>query len=394
MANRDHLLVVTLSLLCVFAQSHQISAQLNSVRYIGGSDFIYIVKTDGSVTGFGNEDRDGGLRSGGRGMATPQPLAFPGKVRHIESGSDMHFALLEDGRVLAWGMNDRGQFGSGPGSSRTPENPLRTATPIVVPLPKDIVQIAAAGHFGIAVRSNGAVLAWGEHPAAENLSDVAIVTIQNLPSVSSIDAGERHVLALTKHGKVYGWGDNKNGQLGVEPTDQLRRSRKPILVSGLQNVVSIAAQGSTNFGFSGAVKADGTVWMWGSNQSATMGTPLFWGNNGPPGTVNASPTKVVGITNSRSIVSGNGHVAVLLADKTLRLWGHDGWGQIGVGTSGFYHPSPKKPAITNVAAVYAIANRTFAVKTDGTLWWWGVAPSRVGGPYGRDGKVPMQIAQF
>jgi len=193
---------------------------------------------------------------------------------------------------------------------------------------------------------------------------------------------------------VYGWGDNKNGQIGVEPADQLRRIRKPTLVSGLQNVVSITAQGSTNFGFSGAVKADGTVWMWGSNQSATMGTPLFWGNNGPPGTVNAVPTKVAGIANARSIVSGNGDVAVLLADKTLRMWGHDGWGQIGVGTSGFYQPLPKKPAITNVAAIYAIANRTFAVKTDGTVWWWGVAPSRVGGPYGRDAKVPTQISGF
>jgi alpha-tubulin suppressor-like RCC1 family protein len=381
-------------ILLVLVLQFSVFAQSAVIRHIGGTDFVFIAKADGSVSGFGSEEHDGGLRSGGRGIATPQPLVFPGKVKQIESGSDMHFALLEDGTVYAWGMNDRGQFGRGFGSSRTADNPLRSAMPIIVPLPTDIVQIDAADHYGIALRSNGVVMIWGEHPGAEGLSDVTLATVKDLPPISTVSAGGRHVLALTKDGKVYGWGNNKNGQIGVEPTDQLRRIRKPTLVSGLQNVVSIAAQGSTNFGFSGAVKADGTVWMWGSNQSATMGTPLFWGNNGPPGTVNASPTKVAGITTARSIVSGNGHVAVLLADKTLRMWGHDGWGQIGIGTSGFYHPSPKKPAITNVAAVYAIANRTFAVKTDGTIWWWGVAPSRVGGPYGRDGKVPVQIAQF
>lgn len=369
-------------------------AQSAAIRHIGGTDFVFIVMTDGTVSGFGSEDSDGGLRTGGRGMATPQPLAFPGKVVQVESGSSSHFALLADGTVYAWGANDRGQFGRGVGSSRTPENPLRSATPIIVPLPNDIVQIDAADHYGVALRSNGVVMVWGEHPGAEGLADVTLATVKDLPPISTVSAGGRHVLALTKDGKVYGWGDNKNGQIGVEPTDQLRRIRKPTLVSGLQNVISITAQGSTNFGFSGAVKTDGTVWMWGSNQSATMGTPLFWGNNGPPGTVNSVAIKVAGITNAKTIVSGNGHVAVLLADKTLRMWGHDGWGQIGVGTSGFYQPSPKKPAITNVAAIYAIANRTFAVKTDGTIWWWGVAPSRVGGPYGRDTKVPTQMAQF
>ena len=360
-----------------------------AIRQIGGSGFTYMIKVDGTVSGYGNEDSYGAFRADGNGVKAIQPLGFPGKVKEIAAGYDAQFALLEDGTVLAWGKNDRGQFGRGPGSSRTPENPIRSATPVKVPLPKDIVQIDAAGHFGVAVRSNGTVLIWGDSPASESS---AMVTVNDLPSITGVSAGGDHVLALGKDGKVYAWGENKNGQLGVQPSDQFPRSRRPVLVANLDNVISIAAQGTTNFGFSGAVKADGTVWMWGSNQSATMGTPQFWGNNGPPGTVNATPAKVAGITNARSIVLGNGHVAVLLADKTLRMWGHDGWGQIGVGTSGFYQPAPKKPLITGVAAIYAMSNRTYAVKTDGTLWWWGVAPvnSQTAG-IGQDRKVPTQI---
>lgn len=52
--------------------------------------------------------------------------------------------------------------------------------------------------------------------------------------------------------------------------------------------------------------------------------------------------------------------------------GHDGWGQIGVGTSGFYHEKPVKvTGISNVSAVYLGGTHSFAVRADGTLWIWG-----------------------
>ncbi len=386
--------IISIALPLLILGSVRSFAQSGAIRYVGGSDFIYIVKSDGSVSGFGNEERDGGMRTGGRGIATPQPLTFPGKVKQIESGYDMHIVLLEDGTVLAWGMNDRGQFGRGPGSSRTPENPLRSATPISVPLPKDIVQIAAGGHYAMAIRSNGAVLAWGPHPGRpQGTYDVSVMTLSGLPPVAMISAGGEHAMALTRTGEVYAWGRNNNGEVGSTPVDPFV-VRKPTRVAGLDSVVSIACEGTTNFGFSGAVKADGTVWIWGSNQSATFGKALFWGNGGPDDSVVPTPTKVAGITNARTIAAGPGHVVVRLADSTLRLWGHDGWGQIGIGTSGGYHPAPKRPAITNVIGAFVAGNRTFAVKADGTLWWWGVAASRVGGPYGRDAKIPTQIMTF
>ena len=40
-----------------------------------------------------------------------------------------------------------------------------------------------------------------------------------------------------------------------------------------------------------------------------------------------------GVAGAKTIVMAMGHVAVLRRDGTLRLWGHDGYGQIGVGTS-------------------------------------------------------------
>ena len=102
-----------------------------------------------------------------------------------------------------------------------------------------------------------------------------------------------------------------------------------------------------------------------------MGNGLKSGGRGDVGDLNPKPLAVKGITNAKTISAGDGHVAVLLRDGTLRLWGHDGWGEIGIGTHGSYHESPKKPALTNVAAVYLGNNKSFAVRLDGTLWRWG-----------------------
>ena len=95
---------------------------------------------------------------------------------------------------------------------------------------------------------------------------------------------------------------------------------------------------------------------------------------------------------------GTGHVAVLLADGRLRVWGFDGYGRTGVGTSGTsdatgaYNTTPVTPKIANVGAIYLGGYRSIAVRTDGTLWIWGMG-STVNGPglLGRNLKVPTLL---
>ena len=43
--------------------------------------------------------------------------------------------------------------------------------------------------------------------------------------IKSIKVGTNHVLALSTHGKVYGWGDNTFGQVGVQ-TKRMKDSNK------------------------------------------------------------------------------------------------------------------------------------------------------------------------
>ncbi|MFN7980280.1 MAG: hypothetical protein U0Q11_00315 [Vicinamibacterales bacterium] len=375
-----------LSVFVIGAGAQTPSSPTGPIRQITGDSYVYAVRQDGSVVGWGRPDASGGLIPDGRNAGLPRVLELPGKVRQIAATNNTALALMDDGSVYGWGLNDSGMFGKGVGSSRTPENPMRTAVPIKLTLPNDIVQFSAAGSHAVAVRKSGIVITWGDRPDGNGP-----VQLAGLADVVKVVAAMDHNLALTRGGLVFAWGENNNGQIGA-PMESTRRSETPVQVQGLDHVVDIAADGTTNFGFSGAVKDDGTVWMWGSDQSATMGDGVFWGNNGPSPENHDKPVAVKGVTGAKSIAVGHGHVAVILGDRTLRMWGHDGWGQIGVGTHGFYQPLPKKPAIADIAAVWTVANSTYAMKGDGTMWWWGVGPTVNNvPPLGKDQWVPTQL---
>jgi alpha-tubulin suppressor-like RCC1 family protein len=309
-------------------------------------------------------------------------------------GEATAYALLEDGTVIAWGANDSGQLGNGgPGSRSTPGiYPKPSFRPVAVAGLTEVVQVSAAGRHALALRKDGTVYAWGASGAiiAEDPAKPGVATgpvrIAGLENIVQVAAARDHNLVLTRDGDVYAWGENTDAQLGLATTTY--RSGRPIKVQGLGRMVSIAASGTGNLALSGAMRDDGTVWMWGSNQSATMGNGLRSGGRGDVGDLNFKPLAVKGVTNAKMISAGDGHVAVLLRDGTLRLWGHDGWGQIGIGTHGSYHESPQKPAITNVAAVYLGNNKSFAVRLDGTLWRWGGAATFGGGEFTKDLHVP------
>jgi alpha-tubulin suppressor-like RCC1 family protein len=63
-------------------------------------------------------------------------------------------------------------------------------------------------------------------------------------------------------GPLYGWGENSSGQVGIDwVTDLAHPVTQPVAVSVPADVVQV----TTAMGISGAVRADGSVWIWGSS---------------------------------------------------------------------------------------------------------------------------------
>lgn len=399
-------LAATAALLC----SHHLGAQTppsaSLIRSVAARTFVLVVKADGSVVGWGNEGDGLAARPRSQSGVAGSPVAIdlPGKARRVAVGEGAAYALLEDGTVVAWGANADGQLGRGAIGANVELGtyPKPSPTPVKVTGLHDIIQIEAGARHALALRKDGTVWAWGSRDDG-TLGDgdarggrvlrvvgaLAPIAVPGLNGITQIATGWKHNLALRQDGHVMSWGTNSDGELG-NGTRVIGWT--PAEVTGLDHVVAIAAGSGAAHGVSGAIRDDGTVWLWGSNASAMLGNVESPLSPDDPGGRNPLPVQVKGITGAKRLSIGEGHVAVLLGDGTLRMWGHDGWGQIGVGTSGGYHGKPTKvAALTSVAAVYLGGAHSFAVRADGTFWMWGFGFYRGLGVIGKDLHVPTRL---
>ncbi|MBC7940211.1 MAG: hypothetical protein H7Z19_10685 [Chitinophagaceae bacterium] len=374
-------------------------------RSVATGAFTLVAKADGTVVGWGRDtDGQSAQPTSPRGnIGTPVVIDLPGKALQVAMGELTSYALLEDGTVVAWGPNDSGQLGNGPSgaSGELGRYPKPSITPVRVTGLTDIIQIAAGSKHAIALRQDGTVWAWGTRDEGaigdgqpKTLRPVMAIgptQVPGLQGITQIAAARFHNLALRTDGKVMAWGLNRDGQLGNGSRDN---GWTPVEVTGLDRVVAIAAGVASVAGnsFSGAVRDDGSVWMWGSGTSGVMGNGTQNPSPDDPGGRNLLPLQVQGLTNVRSLSLGFGHAAALLRDGTLRMWGFDGYGQIGVGTSGGYHPKPVPVrGMTNVSSVYLGGMRSFAARTDGSLWLWGFGSSGGQGILGKNLSVPTLL---
>ena len=137
---------------------------------------------------------------------------------------------------------------------------------------------------------------------------------RGIPAMTAIAAGALHTLALATDGTVWAWGDQTNGKLGNGVSDSA--SASPQRVSGLTNVVAIAAGSNTSL----ALRKDGSVWIWGLRISSDDTYDEIY------------PAKVPGLANVSSISSGLAHVLTAKTDGTVWAWGLNIEGGLGDGT--------------------------------------------------------------
>ena len=72
---------------------------------------------------------------------------------------DFALAVTEDGRVYAWGANDKGQLGLGDTRDRT--RPELIAGSLAK---HEVTQVSCGQEHAVAVTTSGVLLTWGGHP--------------------------------------------------------------------------------------------------------------------------------------------------------------------------------------------------------------------------------------
>jgi alpha-tubulin suppressor-like RCC1 family protein len=361
----------------------QLGAGIVKVQ-VGGGQAVLLLDDAGGVWAFGECDR------GNLAIADCQVVKRPTKVPLLRPATDIAnagasgFAVLDDGSVYSWGSDAEFNLGRYLGGKRAGRQMSATPGP-VTGLPK-AQSVAATGHAVAVVTEEGELWMWGTlFGDSNNNSPVEVPRrITGLPPLKYFAMGERgrpgaaHYYALGRDGSVWTWGFNHVGQLG----DGTKTSRSTPQRLALPPVESIAAGGNAGV----AVLTDGTVRAWGGNDSSMIGN----GENAE-GSAYPAPQLVAGVTGAVAVSAGTRQVIVRTRTGMLRTWGHDGWGQAGIGTAGGYQTKPAAPRLGKVVEAFATGNRCFAVTEDGKLWFWGAGHYQWPAPINKDQHVPIDV---
>jgi alpha-tubulin suppressor-like RCC1 family protein len=334
-----------------------------------------------SVVGWG-ENEVGQLGNGTTiNTDVRSPVAGLSGVSSVVAGRRYSLALLSNGTVDSWGENSWGQLGNGTETgpetchaafAQAPDYQVPcSTTPVQVKGLSGVTAIASGSQHGLALLSNGTVMAWGANgdgqlgDGTESNSDVP-VPVSGLSEVVAIAAGQNSSFALLKNGTVMSWGENGWGILGhgsSNPPQDL-----PAPVSGLTDVTAIAVYLNTGL----ALLGNGTVESWGENELGELGD----------GTLEESevPVPVSDLTGVRAVARGEDSVA-LLENGTVMAWGSNISGQLGIGTMtgptecflyNFCATTPVQvEGLTGVSAIAAGNQQNLALLSDGQVMAWG-----------------------
>lgn len=303
------------------------SGYLTNVNAImAGEHENYALRSDGTVWSWGGNFA--GQLGNGTYTNTTSPVQVSGLVSVTALGGRGYhtLAIRSDGTVWAWGWNEYGELGHDTSGSHCPYGLALTCSnvPVQVIGVSNPLTVTGGGFFSLALMPDHTLLGWGRNSHGElgngsfTVSQTVPVQVSNvLSNVTNVSAGWFHAVALTSHGKVWTWGDNAAGEIGIGVTSTTGVS-VPVQVPGLSNVIGVSA----GDGFTGILKADGSVWTWGGNNFGDLG-------DGTNVLQRSNPTQVAGLTNVINYAARDYHNIAARSDGSVWAWGSGSSGELG-----------------------------------------------------------------
>jgi alpha-tubulin suppressor-like RCC1 family protein len=238
-----------------------------AVALAAGQNFTCALVSDGGVDCWG-QGLYGQLGNGvvGPNVPTPGPVAGLTAATGIAAGENHACAVLVGGQVDCWGWNSEGQLGVAlDGGAST------TATATTVPGLTGAVAVTAGTLHTCALLSDGGVDCWG----INNYGQIGNGTIQNvdaptpvtgLTGALAIAAGPTHTCARVSGGALQCWGSNAYGQLGAA-VPLGGQALTPVVVPGVSGVTAVG--GGTNM--TCALTTGSALQCWGWNAYSQLG---------------------------------------------------------------------------------------------------------------------------
>jgi alpha-tubulin suppressor-like RCC1 family protein len=230
-----------------------------------------------------------------------------------------------------------------------------------------VSQFEAGSGFRCALQS-GQVKCWGSNTLGQlgvgNYVDRASPITVSLPSAAvSLSVGERSVCALLDTQAVYCWGYN-NMYVNNDPLwSTFATSPLPTTFTAGSGVIKVASDRSISSRC--VLFADGSVKCWGENYYGQLGDGTT--------TSRSSPVTVTGLTSGvTDILLSERSAFALMDDGTVKAWGSNSGGVLGIGGFANQKIPVTIPGLTNVTHIMHTTSLTCARKLDGSIYCWGI----------------------
>jgi alpha-tubulin suppressor-like RCC1 family protein len=327
---------------------------------------------------------DGDLGQGSSPLQESSPVQVGSESDWEKLTASRHvLGVRSDGTLWTWGRNADGQLGQ--------EDLVYRSSPVQIGSDTDWDMAECGSQHSVCIKTDGTMWSFGAgsqgrlgHGDLTALSSpVQIGALTDWEFVSS----QIHNLAVKTDGTLWSWGRNYAGELGIGVTGGGELRSSPVQIGALTDWETTGAGSS----YSLAKKTDGTLWAWGVNNYGQ----LAQGTSGTS-TSRSSPVQIGSDTDWDIIASGVNHIGAIKTDGTLWMWGYNDSGQLGQNQPYSSLNAASSPvqvgSDTDWAYVTCGSGFTLAVKTNGTLWAWG---TNSGGALGQGDTAkrssPVQI---
>ncbi|KAI3356348.1 hypothetical protein L3Q82_017572 [Scortum barcoo] len=247
------------------------------------------------------------------------------KVKLVACGRDHTLVCTWQGNVYSAGSNQEGQLGLGHCNNTTSFHLLR---PFCDHAP--IKMLSAGGNTSAALTEDGRLFMWGDNSMGQvGLGDVGFAAepreVDVGEAVMWVSCGYQHSAFVTVDGDLYTCGESANGRLGIQ-VNQLANHRVPQRVQGILGRVTQVSCGGEHT----VVLTEESVYTFGRGQYGQLGHGTFLFEIDLP-----KPLEHFCNSSIKCIACGEKHTAVITDSGLLYTFGDGRHGKLGLGEENF-----------------------------------------------------------